>query len=209
MEIRGCIFDFGGVMTPALLPDLARPLVEGVGAKWGDVVAGYARHRRLMDGDIITMEEMYERIWREIGAEVSADALARIVAADRASFLARDEETLAFMRSLRARGFAIGILTNMPTSFAPLFRERFADYIALADAVVVSGEERLYKPMPEIYALMQRRIGMEPGSLCFFDDVEANCAAARAAGWRAVRFESAAQCARDFGAILGADGATA
>ena len=196
--ICGCIFDFGGVMTPALLPDMARPVVEGLGVAWDDVVAGYGRHRRLMDGDLISMEEMYRRIWSDVGADVSEADLARIVEADRASFLVRDEATLGFMRSLKGRGFAIGILTNMPTSFAPVFRRVFADFAAMADAVVVSGEERLYKPMPEIYARMQERIGLGPSSLCFFDDVEANCEGARAAGWRAIRFESAEQAARDF-----------
>lgn len=197
-DISACVFDFGGVMTPALMPGLVRPIVERLGISWDAVVAGYGRHRRLMDGDLISMEEMYSRIWSDIGASVPEGVLPRIVEADRASFLVRDEETLAFMRSLKERGFAIGILTNMPTSFAPLFRSVFADFIALADAVVISGEERLYKPMPEIYAVERERLGVAPERICFFDDVEANCEGARAAGWRAVRFESAAQAARDF-----------
>ncbi len=194
-------------MTPALTPDLARPVVEGLGVSWEDVVAGYARHRKLMDGDIISMEEMYRRIWADLGAELLGSDLARIVDADCASFIVRDEGTLAFMRSLKARGYALGILTNMPTSFEnAYFRRVFADYIALADAMVVSGEERIYKPMREIYDLMRARLGCSAGEICFFDDVEANCRAAREAGWRAVRFESVEQAERDFEALLAEEG---
>lgn len=206
MEIRGCVFDFGGVMTPSLLPDLVRPVVEALGISWDGVSAGYARHRRLMDGDVISMEEMYERIFSDLGVQVSARDLVRVVAADRESYLALDGATLELMRSLRGRGFKIGILTNMPTSFVPYFRKAFADYVALADAIVVSGEERVFKPMPEIYALMEGRLGIEPAALCFFDDVEENCEGARAAGWSAIRFESAAQAERDFGTLVSQGG---
>ena len=201
-RVTACVFDFGGVMTPSLMPELVRPVVAELGVDWNDVVLGYARHRRLMDGDMITMEEMYRRIWAEIGLELSPADLERIVAADRESFIARDEGTLSFMRALKSRGYGIGILTNMPTSFAPYFRRVFADYVALADAVVISGEEHLFKPMREIYDLMKERMGRPAGELCFFDDVEANCQGARDAGWHAIRFLSSVQAGRDFDSLV-------
>ena len=92
----------------------------------------------------------------------------------------------------------IGILTNMPPSMAPRFRKVFADFIALADAVVVSGEERMFKPQRRIYELLRSRIGLEPDELCFIDDVESNCEGARRSGWHAVRFVDNDQAARDF-----------
>ncbi len=194
-------------MTMRVMPDFARPLVAELGLGWDRVEAGFARRRRLMDGDFITLEELYRGIFDDAGVAVTDAQLARIAEADRNSYLhqACNVRTLAFMQSLKARGFAIGILTNMPTSLAPDFRRVYADYVALSDAVVVSGEERLYKPMREIYDLLRDRIARPAGELCFFDDSEANCEGARAAGWRAIVFSSNDQAERDFEAMLAAE----
>jgi 2-haloacid dehalogenase len=94
-------------------------------------------------------------------------------------------------RRLAERGVPLYALTNFGAEFwarfraaAPLF-DRFED-------VVVSGEERVAKPDPAIYAIAERRFGHAPSALFFTDDNPANVAAARARGWRAHLFESAA-----------------
>lgn len=198
MEISACVFDFGGVMTPALNPDLVKPIAESQGLDWNKIVEGYKKHRRLMDGDFISLREMYQRIFIDMNASVDKDAFEKILEADTESFLFRNEETLSFMNKVRKMNFSIGILTNMSIPFSKRFREVFADYIALADAVVVSGEEKLFKPMREIYDLTAHRLGVQPGKICFFDDIEENCEAARAAGWSAIRFISAEDAERKF-----------
>ncbi|MBR7180526.1 MAG: HAD-IA family hydrolase [Kiritimatiellae bacterium] len=191
MKIRAFVFDFGGVMTPALHPYLVKPLVERLGLVWEKVLEGYGRYRRRMDGDFMTLREMYGRIFGDMGATVGEEDLEEILNADTGSFLERDEKTLSLMRDVKAEGFLVGILTNMNTPFSRRFKRVFADYVELADALVISGEEHLYKPMREIYDLAASRLGVEAGEICFFDDLEENCAAARAAGWKAVRFTNA------------------
>ena len=110
----------------------------------------------------------------------------------------RNLKTLEWMRSLKASGFRIGILTNMPPSMAPRFRRAFADFIEIADAMVISGDVGMFKPQKRIYDSLQRKIGLEPDELCFIDDVESNCEGARRAGWHAVRFVDNEQVERDF-----------
>src|SRR3546814_4881541 len=48
--------------------------------------------------------------------------------------------------------------------------------------VVVSGDEKLVKPDPAIYALAIRRFGIAPGESVFIDDSAPNVAAAAAVG---------------------------
>jgi putative hydrolase of the HAD superfamily len=48
----------------------------------------------------------------------------------------------------------------------------------------------LKKPDPAIYALAERRLGVEPQDVVFLDDATANVEAAQAAGWQAVLHES-------------------
>ncbi len=204
MKIKGVVFDFGGVMTPMLMPEMVHRLVENLGVDWDAVVAGYGKYRRQMDGDLITMEEMYRRIWADMKLYLAPAVCRELVDADLCSYFARDLATLELMKDLKARGFKIGILTNMHTRFAVHFRRLFADYIALADAMVISGEEHLYKPQPEIYELMRARMNLSADALVFFDDASENCAAARAAGWQAIRFTSAAQASADFEKLIAA-----
>ena len=91
----------------------------------------------------------------------------------------------------------------MPPAFAPHFRRVFADFIALADAMVISGEEKMFKPQRRIYDLLRERIGLPAEELCFIDDVESNCDGARRAGWHAVQFEGNVQVERDFRRLVG------
>ena len=209
MKIEACVFDFGGVMTTSTMPDRVRPLVASLGLEWKTIDAGFAKYRRLMDGDFMTIDEMYSKIWEDAGIEVPAEIAAKIVEEDQASFLYPNLETLSFMRSLKDRGFRIGILTNMCSSFAVLFRKHFADFISLADATVVSGEVRLYKPMREIYDLLRGRLGIEAGRICFFADAESNCQGARDAGWQAIRFSNVKQAEGDLRRLCGEESARA
>ena len=192
--IKGVVFDFGGVMTTVIMPERVRPIVDELGIPWRVLEEGFAKYRSLMDGDEMTAEEMYAKIWADAGIVITPEVQARILKEDFSSFLYRNEDTLDWMRELKAEGYRIGILTNMPRCFASRFREAFADFIALADAMVISGEVHMHKPMREIYDLLRDRIGLPGGELCFVDDSETNCRGAEAAGWKAVRFTSVAEC---------------
>ena len=201
--IKGCVFDFGGVMTTMTMPERVRPIVRELGIPWSAIEAGFAKYRRQMDGDLISMDEMYDRTFADAGISITPEDRARIVEADQASYLYRNEETLAFMKDLKARGFKIGILTNMSSEFARRFRKVFADFIAVADAMVISGEEKMFKPQKRIYDLLGERIGLPAEELCFVDDAEANCEGARRAGWHCIQFESNEQAERDFRTLVG------
>ena len=52
----------------------------------------------------------------------------------------------------------------------------------------MSGEVRLLKPDPAIYAHHANSFGLEAAATLFFDDAEKNVAAARHAGWNAEPF---------------------
>ena len=199
MKISAVVFDFGGVMTTSTMPRRVVALAEEKGIDWNVFARGFDAHRLDYDSGRITLEEMYERIWRDAGVEVSVETNAAFMTADDESWRCRNEKTLEWMKSLKARGFKIGILTNMAPKFARVhFRPDFADFIALADAMVISGDEGLVKPQREIYDLLRERIGLPAEELCFIDDVEKNVNGARTAGWNAIRFVMNEQAAADF-----------
>lgn len=197
-KISACVFDFGGVMTLATMPEGALKVAERLGINRDIITLGYAKYRRQLDGNFITFEDMYDLILADNDIEVGKSDIAELIEADISSFHARNEETVKFMRSLKERGYKIGILTNMPTDFVPRFKKYFSDFIELADAMVVSGEEKMFKPQRRIYRLMTERLQVAPNEICFFDDVEANCESARSCGWKAIQFSNVDQIAQEF-----------
>lgn len=188
--MKGVVFDFGGVMTTCTMPDRVRPIVDSLGIPWKVLEDGFARYRRLMDGGFISMAEMYDVVAADAALTIPPEAMGKIIEADVASYLYPNLRTLEWMKELKSKGYKIGILTNMCREFAEKFRQYFTEFIAQADAIVISGEERMYKPQRRIYELLAERIGLKAEDLVFIDDVEGNCEGARAAGWQAIRFES-------------------
>lgn len=187
-DVDGVVFDFGGVISVSPLANWALyPHCAALGLSRAAVEAGWANYRHLWDGGFISFEEMYRRTFADAGVPFRESYLDDLWEIDAVSWI-RDlrPDTLALMRRLRADGRKIGILTNMSPDFHErLFVPRAAAYRELADAEVVSGHERLYKPERPIYELMERRLGLPPARLLFFDDMPRNVAAARSYGWQA------------------------
>lgn len=197
-RVSACVFDFGGVMTLATIPDKVRTTLDRLGVEWRVVTEGYAKFRRQLDGNFISFDDMYDLIFADNDIELSESDKKELIENDISSFHPCNEKTLALMREIKERGYKIGILTNMPTAFVPSFKKYYKDFVALADAMVISGEEKMYKPQRRIYRLMASRLGVAPEEICFFDDVEANCESARSCGWKAIRFIDAARAMSEF-----------
>jgi len=103
------------------------------------------------------------------------------------SLLGALEDNVAVLRDLHAARVPLFALTNWSAELFPRARERF-EFLDLFDDIVVSGEERLAKPDPEIFEVLRRRIGRPLQNCLFVDDSPANVAAAAAAGMPGVVF---------------------
>ena len=79
---------------------------------------------------------------------------------------------------LKAAGYRLYVLSNMSREFIDFLR-RFPVY-GLFDGEVVSCEEGVVKPEPEIYRRLLGRYGLDPAQTLFIDDRPANIAAAAA-----------------------------
>lgn len=91
------------------------------------------------------------------------------------------EENVAVLRDLHAAGVPVFALTNWSAELFPQALERF-DFLGLFEDIVVSGTERLAKPDPLVYALLERRLRRPLTECAFVDDSPANVEAALEAG---------------------------
>ena len=89
------------------------------------------------------------------------------------------------------RGVPLFVVTNFSADFWPAFRARERGFLDRFRDVLVSGEAKLRKPDPAIYALALDRFRLRPGEALFVDDRPANVESARAAGMHAHLFAGA------------------
>ena len=96
-------------------------------------------------------------------------------------------ENVALLAALREAGVPNYCITNFSSPKFSLAQQRFP-FLAGFDGIVVSGDERLLKPEPEIYRLLLDRYGLKAEDCIFIDDSRANVEGARAVGMHAIHF---------------------
>jgi 2-haloacid dehalogenase len=105
------------------------------------------------------------------------------------SLVAEIAGTVEILRELHAASIPVLALTNWSAETFPIALERF-DFLDLFEDIIVSGEEGVAKPDPEIFEILEERIS-HLGSLddcVFIDDSLANVAAAQESGLDAIHF---------------------
>jgi 2-haloacid dehalogenase len=100
------------------------------------------------------------------------------------------DDTVAVLRELHDAGRPVYALTNFSAEKWALACEHY-DLLNGFEGVVVSGEEHLAKPDPEVYRRLVERFGLAPTRTFFTDDVQANVDAARDLGLDAELFTGA------------------
>jgi 2-haloacid dehalogenase len=105
--------------------------------------------------------------------------------------------SLELVDELAARKVPIFGITNFGADFWAGFRPTAPIFDHFAD-IIVSGEEKLVKPDPAIYALALRRFGLLPGEGIFIDDRRENVVAAEENGFAGHHFSDAASLRADF-----------
>lgn len=180
------VFDLGNVL---IRWDPRPAIAAGVGDDEAD------RFLAAADFDFLAWNNDQDsgRTWDEAEAEASSSHphWAEHAASYRANFahslLGPIEDGVAVLRDLHAAGVPLVALTNWSSELFPHACERF-DFLALFDDIVVSGDEGIAKPAPEIFALLRRRVGRPLEQCVFIDDSPANVSAAALAGMDAIVF---------------------
>ncbi len=191
--IKGVVFDYGGVLTQPQDPAYFDTLKQRFGWDKETLLASWKLFRSPFDADLCSPEEMYRRIALiYFNRTLTPEEATFCKQVDFDSWAHPNDETIAWIKELKAKGYKIGILTNMPTAFIPWFQRCAGEARALADAEVISGEERIVKPDARIYKLMADRLRLPPQELLFFDDTLANVDAAQACGFHATHFTTTA-----------------
>ena len=198
------VFDLGGVvfrwrpddfltrLLPARAPNaaaaraLASTFFQSFGGDWGE-----------FDRGCIEVDALASRIAARIGFTLDEVRLVIDAIPDE---LQPMPGTVDLLCRLYAGGRPLFFLSNMPLPYAAHL-ESAHDLFGCFEGGVFSSRVGLIKPEPAMFAHAARAFGAQPSELVLIDDIQGNVEAARAAGWRALRFDDAAQCAMDLAAI--------
>lgn len=95
--------------------------------------------------------------------------------------------TVQILKDIKSANYPVFGLTNWSGETFPIAFERF-EFLKLLDGILVSGDEKLVKPDPQIFELLCSRFGIEPEKSIFIDDNRENIEAARKIGFDALHF---------------------
>ena len=112
------------------------------------------------------------------------------------------EGTPDLLRRLKAAGYRVFGLSNWSMETFPLVRDEFPIFKEL-EGKVISGEELMVKPEPEIYHCLFKRYGLVPEESIFVDDNADNVAASIREGMPAIRFVGAQELERELREVYG------
>ena len=101
-------------------------------------------------------------------------------------------ETVEIFRELKAQGrLKLYALTNWSAETFPVALELY-DFLHWFDGRIVSGEEKIRKPFPEIYKLLMERFAIDPRHAIYVDDNIRNVLPARDLGFVGIHFRTPA-----------------
>ena len=91
-------------------------------------------------------------------------------------------------------------LTNWSAETFPVALQRY-DFLHWFDGRLVSGEEKIRKPFPEIYELLLSRYNIDPVKAVYIDDRLSNLAEPNRLGMHAIHFHSPEQLRKELEAL--------
>ena len=191
MTISAIVFDFGGVIiTPitnklqvladregvellTMLELLMGPRHESTDHPW---------HRS--ERGEIWVHEVQDLLgpWAEAsGVALAGDEIDVLMDGMTYSYV---DSSLAKIAELAAGPMSLGLLTNLNLDFRPTLEAEFD--LSQFDAVIDSAVEGTRKPEPQIYSLVEKRLGVDGSQIVYLDDFDHNLGPAKARGWTTV-----------------------
>ena len=194
MQVEAVVFDVGRVLYQWHLRNLFEKIVDD-----------RARLKTLL-GEVVTEEWHFEHDRGRTLGEMVPERIALYpdFEPEIRAYATRFNETIpgpvpgshALVERLDARGVPLYAITNFGAEFWAGFRPSEPIFDRFRD-IVVSGEEKLAKPDPAIFALAEARFGRSASTMLFIDDNRANVDAAAACGWHVHHFTDAAALESD------------
>ena len=102
------------------------------------------------------------------------------------------DSVLLLNKLKKANTHQLYALTNWSAEAFPVALQRY-DFLQHFEGILVSGEEKMRKPFPEIYELILDRYRLNAGKSVFIDDNMDNVLGAQKVGMKAIQYKNSQQ----------------
>ena len=180
--VNGLLVDFGGVLTTNVFESFrAFCQTEGLDPEaflqlLREDPGAVAELRKVETGQL-DEQEFAARIGAKLGLADTDGLVDRLFAG-----IEPDSAMVEAVKRAKRLGVRTGLISNSMGA-GRYDRDAFPE---LFHGVVISGEEGMHKPEPEIYRLGAERVGLPPEECVFVDDLRENCEGAEAVGMTAL-----------------------
>jgi putative hydrolase of the HAD superfamily len=180
------ILDYGEVLSHPMRPGAMALMASQLDMPDTELTQAYWRHRREYDLGM-PARDYWTLVVQDLGGTLDDGLLGSLIAIDVDSWTDYRDEMWTLAATFRASGGKVGMLSNGVVEIVERIRADH-DLPSLFDAVVISYEEQLAKPEPEIYRVALDRLGVAAFDALFVDDRAENIDAARELGLRTLLF---------------------
>lgn len=191
MKIEAIGFDWGGVILQTPGPSFNDAAATFLGIESDIFRRAYFLHNHMVNKGANMKRydeaiEMWSAILSEIGKIDALEGFMEFVRSRPKGSVS--EEMIGLLRSLRLKGWKLGLFSNNSIEAAQEFRRQ--GYDQLFDAALFSGEVGCMKPEPEAFIKLAAALSVSVSGLVFIDDSERSLSGAAEVGYIPVLFKS-------------------
>ncbi|MDR0759474.1 MAG: HAD family phosphatase [Treponema sp.] len=188
--VEAVVFDYGKVICHPPAEEAMDRMAALAGVPRGEFEPLVWKLRSSYDRGTITGPEYYRRVLAAAGLHEDAALAQTLHRIDTEGWTNINTETVRLMEDIKAAGFKLGILSNMPQDFLDMARKTYPVF-SLPHVGIFSCEAASVKPEPAIYQALTAALDCAPGEILFFDDMAVNVEAAASAGIRSCLWQDA------------------
>ena len=146
-----------------------------------------------LDRGVLTTEEIID-LFVENDPEIEAEI--RRAFADFNDIVTKRDETIPWIRSLKAAGYKVLVLSNFSKQALEGCKEAMS-FLDVVDGGILSYRDHVVKPDRAIYDLLAKRYELVPEKTVFIDDTPANIKTARELGWHGIDYKDYDQVVKE------------
>jgi putative hydrolase of the HAD superfamily len=202
LSIKAAAFDYGGVISffqdGKAIIDMAN--LAGIDAALMNRI--YWENRLPYDNGLVEGKDYFKNMLAGVGVFADAELQEKLLARDIESWSHVNPETEQLMNDIKKSGYKVAIISNIGKELLEQLQKALSVF-SIADTAVYSCEVNEVKPDEKIFRLLLSQLGCNAEEVVFFDDREANVAAALALGMQAFPWNGP-EAARKSMEVLGA-----
>jgi putative hydrolase of the HAD superfamily len=196
LSVKAVVFDYGNVISLPQDPKVMDELAGRVGLERDKFESALWSLRGDYDRGIIGAKEYFKTVLSSLAVFMDEKSIEEIIEIDTNSWKNINTETEALMKELKAAGYLVGILSNVPHEFLAWAKKNLPVF-SLPHIGLYSCEVNLVKPEEAIYRKLLSMLGVEADELVFFDDKAENIAGAKTLGMEAILWNNVEEARRE------------